>query len=136
MIPRSWAPRVALAGLVAGTLLLNGCGSPPETDPSLSLQAQRGFEVTRSMGCTSCHGDKGEGVEGLGPPIVGLVGTETELIDGRVVGIDLDYLRRALLDPGVELTIGWDVPMPGYDPPPEELRALLAYMAEAGRRGP
>jgi cytochrome c oxidase subunit 2 len=122
--------RLSLAALVAAVALA-GCGGSPAVDPSLSPEAQRGSEVSRAVGCTSCHGERGAGVVGLGPPIIGLIGTEATLTDGRVVVIDSEYLRRGVVDPGADLLVDWEVPMPLYDLTQEELQALLAYMTEA-----
>jgi len=121
---------VLAVGLAAVTLA--GCGGGREVDPALSPEARAGLEVTRALGCVSCHGEAGQGVEGLGPPIVGLIGSEATLTDGRVVVIDSDYLARALLVPEADLTVVWSVPMPAFDPSSEDLRAILAYMTEAG----
>jgi len=128
----STTERVVVAGLLLAAMALAGCRGDSGVDPSLSPDAQAGLEVTRALGCISCHGERGEGVEGLGPPMVGLIGREATLTDGRIVVINVDYLRTALLDPEANLRVDWEIPMPAYDPSPDDMRALLAYLAEAG----
>ena len=129
---RSSTTWCVVAGLVLAAVALAGCGGNSGVDPSLSPDGQAGLELARALACVSCHGENGEGVEGLGPPIAGLLGSEATLIDGRIVVIDVDYLRTALLNPDANLRVDWHVPMPAYELSPDELRAMLAYLAEAG----
>ena len=107
---------VTAVGLVAG-----GCGSDgPDAGAvdgtgdgaavELSAAGQRGEDVYRTSGCAGCHGSSGEGA--VGPPLVGLYGSDVELEDGTTVVADDAYLTRAITEPSAEVVADARVPMP------------------------
>ena len=58
----------------------------------------RGEEVYINQGCVGCHTT--DGSTGLGPTWRGIYGSQEELMDGSVVTVDDDYIRRSILEPG------------------------------------
>ncbi|HEY3815747.1 MAG TPA: SCO family protein [Polyangiaceae bacterium] len=73
----------------------------PRPDPSKDLYT--------SLGCPGCH----ENAK-LAPPLVNLPGTERTLQDGSRVKVDDAYLRRAILEPGVDVVADYPPIMPSY----------------------
>jgi cytochrome c oxidase subunit II len=111
------------------TILAGACGddgAAPAADPTRA----RAVELARVHGCTSCHGDEGQG--GIGPPWQGLAGSEVELTDGRVVTADRDYLRRSITDPQAEQRAGYAVPMPVARLTDDEVEILVDYVESFG----
>jgi len=123
-----------LSGLLGTTLFVGlvvaGCSGESDTNPTLSPAGEQGRSVAVRTGCTSCHGEVGEGV--VAPPWQGLFMSEVELQDGRVVIADREYLRRAILDPEADRAVGYTLQMPAYRPSSIEMEALLDYLEELG----
>ena len=114
---------VAVA-VVLGLVLLGGaCGG---NDGGGDTPSARGAELARTNGCTSCHGQSGEGR--LGPPWRGLAGSEVRLADGRTVVADSAYIRRAITDPQAEQRPGYTVPMPRIPLAEQDVDDLVAYV--------
>lgn len=119
-------------GFVTGALLLvpavlTGC-SGGDDDLMLSPEGARGREIANTEGCGSCHGGKGEGT--AAPSWQGLVGTEVELDDGRVVVADEDYIRRSITDPKADLVAGYTLRMPENDLTDSDIEFVLTYIKE------
>jgi cytochrome c oxidase subunit 2 len=109
-------------------MALTGCG---EADTPDTPEA-RGAELAGVHGCTSCHGDQGQG--GLGPPWQGLPGSRVELADGRVVVADDAFLRRAITHPDADQRAGYAIPMPAAPLADHEVDDLIAYLHTFGER--
>ena len=125
---------VTAVGLVAG-----GCGSDgPDAGAvdgtgdgaavELSAAGQRGEDVYRTSGCAGCHGSSGEGA--VGPPLVGLYGSDVELEDGTTVVADDAYLTRAITEPSAEVVADARVPMPKNALDDEEVADVVAYIRD------
>ncbi len=115
--------RAVLAGVVVlGTV---GCGSDGEF-PTLTGEAERGRQVSIDNGCAVCHGQYGQG--GAASGFFGLWQSEVELADGTSVVADVDYLRRAIVDPAAEIVAGSNVEMPQVELSDDEVNALLTWI--------
>ena len=132
-----WASgRWAVPLLVAAVALVaSACGSDGPDDGTgesasveFSAAGQRGQEVFRTNGCAGCHGSSGEGA--VGPPLVGLYGSDVELEDGTTVVADDDYLTRAITDPGAEVVADARVPMPKNGLSDDEVADVVAYIRD------
>ena len=120
-LSRGLLPLVAL-------LALSACGSD-SADLDLSEAGQRGFDLARSNGCAACHGSQGEG--GVGPPFVGLFGSERELEDElEPVVADREYLARSIADPQAQLVAGYRLQMPSNNLTSAEIESVVDYIVE------
>jgi cytochrome c oxidase subunit 2 len=109
-------------------LIIAGCGGQSDASPELSPAGEQGRAVAVRTGCTSCHGEQGEGV--VAPTWQGLFMSEVELEDGTVVVADREYLRRSIVDPEAERVAGYTLQMPAYRPSSIEMAAMLDYLEE------
>ncbi len=123
---------LGLASLLLAAAALAACGASgtPLPDPSLSPAGHAGLETMRSLGCGSCHGANGQGVDGLGPSLQSLLGSQTTLSDGSVVVADADYIRLAISDPEAQIVQGFGLPMPPYRLDEVDVDALLMLFEE------
>ena len=113
--------------LLLTTALLVVVGCAPD-DPDLSPVGERGRELARSEGCSSCHGRAGNG--GVGPSWIGLAGSPVELEDGSTVTADHVYLRRSIVEPDADIVAGYGVKMPEADLTDDEVEAIVSYIEE------
>lgn len=117
--------------IVAAVLGLIGCGSSTATDQiTLSPAGEAGRKVAQQKGCASCHGSDGGGK--VGPPFVGLYGSEVQLQDGTSVTANDEYIRTSILDPSFQKVEGFNLPMPKTTLSDAELDSLLEYIRELG----
>lgn len=114
---------LASTTLAVAVGLLGACGSSGD---DLTDLERRGREVAIVKGCMSCHGD--DGVGDVGPAWTGLSGSSVELVDGRVVVADDEYLRRSITDPGADVVDGYTLLMPENDLTDGEVSAVVAYI--------
>lgn len=97
-----------------------------------SSEEPRGLVVLNEQGCIGCHSL--DGSDNIGPTLFELAGTPREIEkDGQIIEItiDEDYLKRAIREPEVELTKGFDPMMPAYDEETiskEDLQAVVDYL--------
>jgi len=104
-------------------------GDGPSAAPSgLSPEGERGREIARPSGCSSCHGIDGEGQ--MGPPFVGLYGSTVTFNDGTTAVADEDYLRQSIRDPSARQVAGYQLPMPVANLSDEEVDDLIAYIRD------
>ena len=115
-----------MAIVVVGAACSSGDSSASQ--PELSRRAAEGRAIVESSGCTSCHGDDGEG--GVGPAWVGLAGSTVELDDGTIVVADADYLTRAIAAPDEDRAAGLTLAMPMNDLTADEIDAVVTYLQE------
>lgn len=103
--------------------------------------AMSGEQLFSKYVCDTCHKPDSAA---LAPILHDIFGHEATLADGRTVTVDMDYLRRSILDPGEEVVAGYNPVMPTYRGQinEEELVQLLQYIrsltseaAEAGAAG-
>lgn len=97
--------------------------SPSPSSPSGSLD---GEQIARSAGCAGCHGQDFGGA--AGPGWIGLAGSEVELADGTTVTADDDYLTRAIVDPGAQVSAGYALKMPANSLSDAEVAAIVEYI--------
>jgi cytochrome c553 len=123
-----WTPRLrgqlrwaAAAVLVAVVGIAAGCGGDDDggSGPPLDAAAERGRQVARDEGCTSCHTDDGDS---------GTWGETVSLEDGRTAVVDRDYLERSTRDPDADIVDGFSPLMPSHDLSDAEIDALAAYL--------
>jgi cytochrome c oxidase subunit 2 len=98
-----------------------------DADPAdLSPAAQRGEQLSRSVGCAGCHGQDFGG--GAGPSWVGLAGSEVTLVDGTTVVADDAYLTAAIAEPSKDLVDGYTLKMPANTLSDAEVADIVAYI--------
>ncbi len=119
---------VAAVALVAGACGADGPDGGSGEAAEFSAAGQRGQEVFRTNGCAGCHGSSGEGA--VGPPMVGLYGSDVELQDGTTVVADDDYLTRSITDPSAEVVADSRVPMPKNSLNDEQVADVVAYIRD------
>ena len=116
----------ALTALVVATT--GACSSGP--DLGLSPAGETGRAIAADSGCDSCHGDVGQG--GVGPAWAGLFDSTILLDSGKEVTADAEYLRRSIVDPGVDQVDGYTVLMPPNSLTDSEIDAVITYIRELG----
>lgn len=126
------AIRVAVITLLAGGGFA-ACGGDGDAGPVLSSAGEAGRELTRTNGCSACHGRNGEG--GPGPAFAGLFGSTVELTDGTTVVADADYLFESIRDPDAEVVAGYGFPMPANDLSDAEIQSVITYLEELAIAG-
>lgn len=80
--------------------------------------ARKGKDVFTERGCSACHGDDGTG-SALAPSLVGITAKFPK-----------DRLAALLRNPNSRMKAGG---MPNVDAPPDEMDALIAYLATFGK---
>ena len=121
----SWH-RLAIATAVAGAIGLAACSHAT----SDAAPPPPGGQIAIDHGCVSCHSI--DGSRGVGPSWKGLYGSEVELVDGRRVVADDDYLRRAIREPSRDLVAGFSAGMPASALDDQEVTRLVAYIRSLG----
>jgi cytochrome c oxidase subunit 2 len=131
----SSGPARLLTGVVvrvgALSLLIGGVGAACAangTEVPLSGPAEAGREITRTNGCSACHGRSGEG--GPGPAFVGLFGSTVEFRDGTSTIADEDYIAESIREPNARIVAGYGFPMPENDLTDAEIASVIAYLRE------
>lgn len=72
--------------------------------------AKQGEQLFATMSCSTCH----DGSNLKGPELHGIFGREVTLASGRIVRVDENYLREAILDPAAHVARGYQPLMPTY----------------------
>jgi mono/diheme cytochrome c family protein len=90
---------VTLASGVITAASLIACSSDDAQPARAQSDVAEGASLALAKGCTSCHGEEGQG--DIGPPWQGLTGSTVELEDGSNLTADTAYIRRSILDPAV-----------------------------------
>lgn len=70
-----------------------------------------GKQVFSQFRCDTCHKPDDTG---RCPNLNGIYGRERQLVDGRKVVADEDYLRESIIEPNAKLVAGYSVSMPTY----------------------
>jgi cytochrome c oxidase subunit 2 len=71
-----------------------------------------GKEYFNKSGCTQCHNV--DGLNGIGPTLKGIWGTQAELADGSSVLVDENYVRQSILMPQSQIVKGYQPVMPTF----------------------
>ncbi len=92
-----------------------------------------GKGLLQKHGCLGCHSLDGSPM--VGPSFQGIGGRQVTIIangESRSVTSDRNYLKKAILEPGVELVDGYPPAMPPYADriPEEDLSGILDYLME------
>jgi len=91
-------------------------------------------QLLATHGCLGCHSR--DGSKKVGPTFQGLWGrsvTVTTAGAERTLKIDLDYLRRAILEPNADVVVGFPAIMPSYQGKlsDHDLEEILEYFQHA-----
>jgi cytochrome c oxidase subunit II len=100
---------------------------------NLSTAAKHGQQLSKSSGCTACHGANGQG--GIGPAWVGSLGSTVKLTDGTSVTVDDAYLTRSIKDPQAQVVAGYSVSMPSNNLSDQDVADLVAYISALKQTG-
>lgn len=97
-------------------------GEPLPQDPVAA-----GAQLFESFRCDTCHD---AGPRQRGPLLAGAFGREVRLANGETVLFDEEYVRRSILDPGAQISAGFEPVMPTYrgQVRPEQIAQLTAYI--------
>lgn len=116
----------AITAIIGGTIA--ACGADSGAETTLSSAGEAGREITRTNGCSACHGRNGEGKPG--PAFTGLFGSTVALDDGSMVVADADYLFQSIRDPSALIVDGYGFPMPENDLSDAEIESVIIYLEE------
>jgi cytochrome c oxidase subunit 2 len=94
------------------------------SEGSLASQGQKLFQ---DFACITCHRSD---VQGRGPNLEGLFGSNVELNGGQVATADEAYIRESILSPSAKVTVGFQPIMPTFQGlvSEEQLMALVEYI--------
>jgi len=112
--------------------------SAPQDGGPDELTPRRGRRLAEQRGCLNCH--SADGSQGIGPSWKGVIGTPVELIDGRRIVRDREYLIRAIREPDAEVVAGYSKgvmagAMPGKPLTETEVEALIRYLTFLSEEG-
>ncbi len=87
-----------------------------------------GQKLFVEKGCLSCHSPME--TTGAGPTLKGLFGSNVELVDGRKVLADENYIRESIVEPFAKQVKGYPPLMPAFKGTlnEQEINALVAYI--------
>lgn len=88
-----------------------------------------GLAVMRAKGCLDCHSVDGKPM--VGPTFKGILGRQEDLVAGgaiRRTTVNEARLRRAILQPNVEVVHGYPTVMPQVPLEPHELAQVVDYL--------
>jgi cytochrome c oxidase subunit 2 len=96
---------------------------------------QVGERLFHDRGCSGCHEPNSKF---HAPLLQGLYRKPVPLSDGTMVKADDQYLRDSILQPGKQISAGFDNIMPSYSGhlSEEEIMALIAYLKSIGQQEP
>jgi cytochrome c oxidase subunit II len=89
--------------------------------------ASNGEKLFSSLGCVTCH----SGQSGArGPNLAGVFSTQQQMMDGRKITADENYLRESILNPQAKIVAGFQPIMPTFagQVSEESLIQLVAYI--------
>ena len=123
---------------VLSAVLVAACGGTPAGGQAGDARVAggpgdlvaQGEQLYQSMTCVGCHGPAGSG--GVAPELRGLWGSQVELADGTTVTADAAYVEESVRDPQAKVVAGAVGQMPAFDPGPQDMEALLAYLRSLG----
>ena len=87
---------------------------PLPATPANPPSAVKGRHLYEEVGCAACHSLDGTQAGKLGPTFKGLFGSIRTLEGGGQNVADETYIRRAVLQPGLEVAEGFDQEMPSF----------------------
>lgn len=103
-----------------------------EQTESIVLAGQRLFH---DRGCSGCHAPNSKF---HAPLLQGLYRKPVPIADGTMATADDEYLRDSILQPGKQITAGYDNIMPSFSGhlSEEEIMQLIAYLKAIGKQEP
>jgi cytochrome c oxidase subunit 2 len=93
-----------------------------------STLADQGKKVFENRGCVSCHST--DGSPKIGPTQKGLFGSTVQLLDGKTLVADENYIRESIEKPQAKIVKGFSPVMPTFQGliNETEMNALIAYI--------
>jgi len=94
---------------------------------STGTAVENGERLFTDLACITCHKTD---TSGRGPVLAGVFGNEVELMDGRRVVADENYLRESIVNPQAKVVRGFQPIMPTFQGTvsEENLMQLIAYI--------
>jgi cytochrome c oxidase subunit 2 len=94
---------------------------------STGTAVQNGERLFTDLACITCHKDD---QSGRGPSLLGVFGSAVELVDGRKVVADENYLRESIMNSQAKVVKGYQGIMPAFQGmvSEENLMQLIAYI--------
>jgi cytochrome c oxidase subunit 2 len=88
---------------------------------------ENGERLFTDLACITCHKTD---TTGRGPVLAGVFGSTVELMDGRQVVVDENYLRESIMNPQAKVVRGYQPIMPTFQGTvsEENLMQLIAYI--------
>ena len=114
--------------VLAGVLVIGGTACGGDSGPVMSEAAAAGRSVFISNGCAACHGSDAGG--GVGPALVGLIGSKREFSDGSSLIADRNYAIESIMDPNAKIVAGYSIPMPMNNLSREQVESIVDYLEE------
>lgn len=93
-----------------------------------STLAELGKKQFETKGCVACHSV--DGSPKVGPSLKGVFGHKVELVDGKTVDADENYIRESIELPAAKVVKGFPPSMPTFKGllSEEEMNAVIAYI--------
>ena len=114
--------------VLAGALVIVGTACGGDSGPVMSEAAAAGRSVFISNGCAACHGSAAGG--GVGPALIGLIGSKREFADGSSLIADRNYAIESIMDPSAKIVSGYSIPMPMNNLSREQVESIVDYLEE------
>jgi cytochrome c oxidase subunit 2 len=94
---------------------------------STGTAVENGERLFTDLACITCHKND---TSGRGPTLAGVFGSTVELMDGRRVVVDENYLRESIVNPQAKVVRGFQPIMPTFQGTvsEENLMQLIAYI--------
>ena len=94
---------------------------------STGTAVQNGERLFTDLACITCHKTD---ATGRGPSLLGVFGSRVELMDGRTVVADENYLRESIMNSQAKVVKGYQGIMPAFQGmvSEENLMQLIAYI--------
>lgn len=106
--------------------------TPTKLVTAVKGDAAKGKRIWAAFGCATCHAIEGKNPQG--PTMKGYWMTARKLSDGREVIADVEYTRRAILEPAAEIVPGYPIPMTSFKGmlDDDQVNDLIAYLKSLG----
>lgn len=90
--------------------------------------AELGMKTFNESGCVQCHSL--DGSRKVGPSFLNLFGREEELVGGKKVKVDEEYIQHSILNPNADVVMGYAPVMPAFEGKlsTEQIAQLIAYI--------
>jgi cytochrome c oxidase subunit 2 len=94
---------------------------------STGTAVENGERLFTQLACITCHKTD---TSGRGPVLAGVFGSSVQLMDGRKIVADENYLRESIMNPQAKIVLGYQPIMPTFQGTvsEENLLQLIAYI--------